>query len=193
MNELQTFTAGLQCTLSELQMRNIHQAEAAPLEKADPFQLSLKVTFSDTSDGHLISLLLPLGLAIRVNFSARSYSGPSPELDLGHVTLTTVADVFEYTPTLVIAGGPAAIGLDANAVYQIKAMVRVGHAPFSIPTLGRGFINGLDLPVGQPAVVATKSEPVVVTEGVTEIEAVKATRAATSTRTRTPRSKSLKP
>jgi hypothetical protein len=187
MNDLQSFTAGLQCALSELQIRNIQNSAETPLETTDPFQLSLKVTFSDTSDGHLMSLLMPLGLAIRVSFSARSYSCPGPELDLGHVTLTTTAEVFEYIPTLVISGGAAAIGLDNNAVYQIKAVARVGHAPFSIPSLGRGFINGLDLSVGEPEGLASEPEDLD-----PEPEPTKTAQPTAAAKTRTSRSRTTK-
>ncbi len=186
MNDLQSFTAGLQCTLSELRIGNVQNAASISIEKNDPIQLSVKVTFSDTADGNLISLLLPLGLTIRVNFSARSYSGPGPEVNLGHAILTTVADVFEYTPTLVISGGAEAAGLDTNAVYQIKAIVRVGHAPFSIPTLGRGFINGLDLPVGKPEVLT--NVPEVLSSGGESTKTAK----PTATRSSSPRSRSPK-
>ncbi len=186
MNDLQSFTAGLQCTLSELRIGNAQNPANISLEKNDPIQLSLKVTFSDTADGNLVSLLMPLGLTIRVNFSARSYSGPGPEVNLGHAILTTVADVFEYTPTLVISGGAEAVGLDTTAVYQIKALVRVGHAPFSIPTLGRGFINGLDLPVGKPEVLTNVSEV-----SSPEVEPAKPAK-PTATRSRSPRSRSPK-
>ncbi|WP_421656739.1 hypothetical protein [Leptothermofonsia sp. ETS-13] len=158
MNDSQTFSADLQCTLSNLQALSIQNPTTTQLENCEPFQLSVTITFSDTASGHLINLLLPLGLAIRVNFSARSFSGPGPEIDLGYATLTTEAGVLSYTPTLKIEGGPESVGLDSNTIYQIKAIARVGHAPFSIPALGRGFINGLDLPVGTPEVVTELAE-----------------------------------
>lgn len=155
MYDPQTFSTSLQCTLSDLSASGTTPNAIAP---GEPLQLGVTITFSDTVNGNLLNLLLPLGLVIRVNFSARSLSEPRPEIDLGHVTLTTEANVLIYTPTLVVQGGPQMIGLDPNAVYQIKAIARVGHAPFSMPALGRGFINGLDLPVGTPETLISQPE-----------------------------------
>ncbi len=184
MNDPQTFSTNLQCTLSNLQASNIQNTTTTQLENCEPFQLSVTITFSDTANGNLINLLLPLGLAIRVNFSARPLSGPGPEIDLGYTTLTTEAGVLTYTPTLKIEGGSASVGLDPDTVYQIKAIARVGHAPFSIPALGRGFINGLDLPIGTPEAATDLTE-----EPTAE---PKATKAPTATRIRKPGARSQK-
>lgn len=157
MNNSQTFTTGLQLILSDLQAIDVQNCTATQVEKHAPFQLSVKLTLSDTVNGNLINLLLPLGLAIRVTFSARPFSEPGSEIDLGHVTLITEADRSIYNPTLRIEGGVESVGLNSNTVYQIKAIAKVGHAPFSMPTLARGYINGLDLPVSP---IETKEPPV---------------------------------
>jgi hypothetical protein len=155
MYDPQTFSTSLQCTLSDLSASGTTPNAIAT---GEPFQLGVTITFSDTVNGNLLNLLLPLGLAIRVTFSARSLTEPRPEIDLGQLTLETEAHVVTYTPTLVVQGGPGAVGLDPNAVYQIRAIARVGHAPFSMPALGRGFINGLDLPVGTPETPISQPE-----------------------------------
>jgi hypothetical protein len=147
MNTPQTLTHSLQCILSDLSLSSPRSPETdAVLESGQPFRLSVNLSFTDTAEGNLISLLMPQELVIRVNFSARSYSGPGREIDLGYVTLTTATDVFSYTPQLLIQNGPESVGLNPEEAYQIKAIVRVGMAPFASPTLWRGFINGLNLP-----------------------------------------------
>ncbi len=186
MNDPQTFTAGLQCTLSNLSASSMENLTGTQLEKNEPFRLSVTITFSDTIDGNLANLLMPLELAIRVNFSARSFEGPSREIDLGHITLNTTADVLTYTPVLVIQGGAESVGLNPNEVYQIRAIVRVGHAPFSTPVLGRGFINGLDLPVGKLETLPIK--PVKETAS----KQPETNKAQTPTKSRSPRSRSVK-
>lgn len=193
MNDSQTFTTGLQLILSGLQAIDMQNSTPTQLEKHEPFQLSVNLTFKDTVNGNLVNLLLPLGLAIRVTFTARPFSEPGSEMDLGHITLITAADQLTYTPRLRIEGGAESVGLNPNTVYQIKAIAKVGHAPFSMPTLARGYINGLELPV---SLIEAKEQPVKSRSEIKteehKVEENKADKPQTPSRSRASRSRATK-
>jgi hypothetical protein len=147
MNTPAIITTQLNCKVSDLTIRAIHKPSRADVELTDPVELSLKLTFSDNVNGHLVHMLMPLGLNIWVSFYAKPYS-PESEIQLGDVTLQTLADVFSYQPKLQLEGGLAAMGLSSEQIYQIEAIARVGNSPFPMPTLIRGYLGGLTLPSG---------------------------------------------
>ncbi|MBW4521332.1 MAG: hypothetical protein KME16_16740 [Scytolyngbya sp. HA4215-MV1] len=140
MNNPQTFSTSLHCTLSDLELRSLSGAAIALIPKDESLQLSATLTLGDAVNGELVRLLLPLKLTIRAIFYAKPHS-PKPELQLGSVTLQTIADVWQYVPSLTIAD-PAAIGLLADETYQLGVMVSVGASTIAIPSLMRGYAEG---------------------------------------------------
>ncbi len=144
MPDATTLTANLNCTLTDLTLRGWKPGAEVALDR--PFTLEVTITFSNGVDGELARLLMSLGLTLRVSFYARPY-GPMPEINLGSVSLLTQPDTLTYHPSLTIAD-PAAIGLNPHASYQMGAIVRVGHSPFCIPSLLRGYLEGLTIGPG---------------------------------------------
>lgn len=140
MNNPPIFSTSLHCTLSDLELRSLSGSPISPGQKETPLQLSAMLTFGDTVNGELVRLLLPLKLTIRAVFYAKPHS-PQPELQLGSVTLQTLADVEQYVLSLTIAD-PAAAGLLEDETYQLGVMVSVGESAIAIPSLVRGYAEG---------------------------------------------------
>lgn len=139
MNEPQILSAQVTCTLSELVICNGADEPIDSLNGKEPFKLQLSLTFGDTAQGNLIQLLLPLGLHIRISFLANP-ADPTAEVDLGEATFITEAEKLIYEASLLVEPNGK---LSADKVYKLGALVRVGNAPFCIPSLMRGYAEFL--------------------------------------------------
>jgi hypothetical protein len=144
MNQSQTFSTALTCTISDLEIEGTDGSPILRLEKGISFQLKATITFSDGVEGEFASLLMPAGLAIRTTFYAKSEQ-PGSLIELGTVLLHTETDQLRYTAIATVSD-PIAVGLHTEYPYQILASVRVGTAPFASPSLMRGELGGLSLP-----------------------------------------------
>ena len=109
------------------------------LRQDEPFSLRVTVEFG----GPGAIALMPLLLSIKVNFFATPYC-PDPKVELGHATVTTIAGVFTYTPTLSVAR-PTKVGLVSEQIYHIGALLRAGAPDW--PALVTGFIEGLSIQI----------------------------------------------
>lgn len=89
---------------------------------------------------------LPLAPWIRVHFFAQPL-GLGKKVALGHATEKAAAGQLIYQPILRIPGGPAEVGLEAEAIYKITALLQVGA--ISYPAFIHGFLEGFTLQVYQ--------------------------------------------
>lgn len=115
------------------------------IERHQPFSLRAIVEFC----GSGAIALMPLKLSVKLNFFATTY-GSGLKLDLGSTTVTTVAGVFIYKPTLSVTSATE-IGLTSEPIYQLGALLLAG-AP-DMPALITGFITGLDIQIYTPPCV----------------------------------------
>lgn len=143
MNMTQTFSTALSCTIADLTLSDQNDVPLAQWQVGKPVKLSTTLIFSDQANGVLANLLMAANLNIRITFHAQP-TKPDREIELGSVTLTTIADVLTYTATLTLDAMPTYFAADKS--YQIGAVVRVGNDPFSVPSLIRGFVEGPMLP-----------------------------------------------
>jgi hypothetical protein len=128
--------ATLDCTLSDLLAYTATSARAETVfAQTDPLSIQVKVEFV----GSGAIALLPLTPIVQVEFFAKGIG--APQIHLGHVLLETVANQFCYEPTLMLSEGLQSAGLLSEKVYQLSALLRVGHP--SYPAFVTGFIEGL--------------------------------------------------
>lgn len=105
------------------------------LHQHESFSLRVKVEFG----GSGAIALMPLSLCIKVTFYAEP-CGLGAKIELGDSLVDTSAKTFTYSPTLTIAT-PSSVGLVAEEIYQVTAVLRVGA--LNSPALIIGFIDGL--------------------------------------------------
>lgn len=130
--------APINCTLSNLTIFTTSPDTEHPktiLHQHESFSLQVTVEFG----GCGAIALMPLSLCIKVSFFAEP-CGLGSKLELGDTSVDTSAKLFTYTPTLAIAT-PTSVGLVAEEIYQVTAVLRVGAA--NSPALIIGFIDGL--------------------------------------------------
>lgn len=134
--------APLTCNISNISVFGPGPNPDDIVRKGEAFNLRVTVNFG----GPGAIPLMPLNLPIKVTYYAESY-GPGAEIELGSATATTVGGDFSYNLT---ANVPAAISnlLDAERVYKIAAVLRVGSSAF--PALVNGFSEGLTMQVYAP-------------------------------------------
>ncbi|HEY9834277.1 MAG TPA: hypothetical protein V6D26_27240 [Stenomitos sp.] len=130
--------APINCNLSHLTVfttvSDLEHPETI-LDQHEPFSLQVMVEFG----GPGAIALMPLSLCIKVSFFAEP-CGLGSKLELGDSLVDTSARTFTYTPTLTIAT-PASVGLVAEGIYQVTAVLHVGA--LNSPALIIGFIDGL--------------------------------------------------
>lgn len=130
--------APINCNLSHLTVfttvSDLEHPETI-LDQHEPFSLQVMVEFG----GPGAIALMPLSLCIKVSFFAEP-CGLGAKIELGDSLIDTSARTFTYTPTLTIAT-PASVGLVAEGIYQVTAVLRVGA--LNSPALIIGFIDGL--------------------------------------------------
>jgi hypothetical protein len=130
--------ASINCTLSNLTIFTTAPDTEYPqtiLHQHESFSLRVTVEFG----GPGAIALMPLSLCIKVNFFAEP-CGLGSKIELGDSLVDTSARTFTYTPTLTIAT-PTSVGLVAEAIYQVTAVLRVGA--LNAPALIIGFTDGL--------------------------------------------------
>lgn len=130
--------APINCNLSNLTVFTTASNGEHPetiLHQHESFSLRITVEFG----GSGAIALMPLNLCIKVSFYAEP-CGLGSKIELGDTSIDTSARTFTYTPTLTIAT-PTAVGLVAEAIYQVTAVLRVGA--LNSPALIIGFIDGL--------------------------------------------------
>lgn len=108
------------------------------LEQEECFALRTKVAF----EGSGAIALLPLNLFIQVDFFAQPV-GRDAGIELGTATLNTTRGQVVYYPTLEIAQGPQSVGLIAETVYWLTALLRIGAA--EPPAFITGVLEGLTI------------------------------------------------
>lgn len=89
----------------------------------EAMSLSMKVKFGG---GTLTDLLMCVGIKIDVTFAIEGF-GTAAEINLGAPTVTTENGVYEYTPKLMLPGGPKSVGL-VPGVYKAAAAMTVKPA-----------------------------------------------------------------
>jgi hypothetical protein len=139
MNATQTISATLNCTLSNLEIRQANESLNHAAKWYDSLNFSVDVEFSDRVNGELLKLLMPLGLYVKTAFLAVSLSS-GQEIQLGDTVLNTQANISTYTAQLMVEN-LAKAGLQSGQAYQLQAVVRVGNSPFCIPSLLRGSVE----------------------------------------------------
>jgi hypothetical protein len=137
MNSGQVNIAAIACRFSDLIAFTTNPDLAETIfSEAEPFGLRVAVEFGG---GGAIALM-PLALPVQVDFFAKPY-GRGEAIELGTALLKTTARQFLYHPTLEIANGPGGVGLIAEKVYNVSALLRVGTPEG--PSFITGFIENL--------------------------------------------------
>lgn len=134
--------APLACSITDIAVFGPGPNPDTIIKQGEAFTLQVTVNFS----GPGAAALMPLNLPVTVTFYAESY-GPGAEIELGSATLNTTGSTLSYNLTASI---PAAVSsaLDAEKVYKIAAVLRVGSPAF--PALVNGFSEGLTMQVYNP-------------------------------------------
>jgi hypothetical protein len=130
--------APINCNLSNLTVfTTVSEGEHPETILHQHESCSLQVTVEFEGSGAIA--LMPLSLCIKVSFFAEP-CGVGSKIELGDSLVDTFARTFTYTPTLTIAT-PTSVGLVAEEIYQVTAVLRVGA--LNSPALIIGFIDGL--------------------------------------------------
>jgi hypothetical protein len=139
MNRAEVHIARLGCEFSEF---TVYTCDPNTIEtiigQEECFSLRTRVEFQ----GSGAIALLPLNLLLQVDFFAQPV-GRGAALELGTARLSTIKGEFIYYPTLEIVQGPHSIGLVAETVYSLTALLRAGSAEG--PALMTGIIEGLTI------------------------------------------------
>lgn len=142
MSDSQVNVGAIVCQLSNLTVFTAnaqHGFSETVLQGHQPFSLQVTVEFA----GPGAIALMPLSLAVQVEFYTKPL-GPESGMILGTTALHTQPDVLTYAPTLAL-GSPLSVGLKADTIYRVGAVLRVGAPKW--PSLVNGFTEELTIEI----------------------------------------------
>ncbi|UBF23710.1 hypothetical protein K9N68_18240 [Kovacikia minuta CCNUW1] len=145
MNNGQVNIASIRCQFSNLTAFALTRPETMETIFAGNEPLGLQVQVEFGSGGAIA--LMPLALPIRVDFFAEAY-GKGDAIDLGNVVAKTKPQQYIYPLTLEISRGPFGVGLSAEKLYNVSAVLRIGTSEG--PSFITGFLENLAIQIYDP-------------------------------------------